>query len=269
MVIPGRRAAANPESRTAACPRSGFRARPFGPSRNDGRPQNAFAPVLGCGRSTQPGADGGECLTHHSMIRGYADTRHQMVRRISLAPPPRFTCFPAMNGRPFLFVSRFSPSALWLWQPQPSVSRSLSLLLSLLALPFAAPAFLGLAAFGSAIGSATPSLSTRWAGAGGTGSGSGRSCAGSSLLKATPSSRRPAPDGSVETTPSGSPSSFQASAAASSSSLSLSSTSPAMMASAIRPEFWRTAASILAAMSGFSFKNCLAFSRPCPMRWLS
>ncbi len=146
---------------------------------------------------------------------------------------------------------------------------SLSLLLSLLALPFAAPAFLGLAAFGSAIGSATPSLSTRWAGAGGTGSGSGRSCAGSSLLKATPSSRRPAPDGSVETTPSGSPSSFQASAAASSSSLSLSSTSPAMMASAIRPEFWRTAASILAAMSGFSFKNCLAFSRPCPMRWLS
>ena len=87
-------------------------------------PQNAFAPVLGCGRSTQPGADGGECLTHHSMIRGYADTRHQMVRRISLAPPPRFTCFPAMNGRSFLFVSRFSPSALWLWQPQPSVSRS-------------------------------------------------------------------------------------------------------------------------------------------------
>jgi hypothetical protein len=147
---------------------------------------------------------------------------------------------------------------------------SLSLLASLLALPFAAPAFLGLAAFGSAIGSATPSPSTRWVGAGGTGSGSGRSCASSSLLKATPSSRRPAPDGSVATTPSGSPSSFQASAASSSSlSLSLSSTSPARMASAIRPEFWRTAASILAAMSGFSFKNCFAFSRPCPMRWLS
>ncbi len=68
-VIPGRRAAANPESRTTACPGSGFRARPFGPSRNDGRPKNAFAPVLGGGRSTQPGADGGECLTHHSMIR--------------------------------------------------------------------------------------------------------------------------------------------------------------------------------------------------------
>jgi len=27
--------------------------------------QNAFAPVLGGGRFTQPGADGGECLTHH------------------------------------------------------------------------------------------------------------------------------------------------------------------------------------------------------------
>jgi hypothetical protein len=30
---------------------------------------NAFAPVLGGGRFTQPGADGGECLTHHRMIR--------------------------------------------------------------------------------------------------------------------------------------------------------------------------------------------------------
>jgi len=28
--------------------------------------KNAFAPVLGGGRSTQPGADGGECLTHHT-----------------------------------------------------------------------------------------------------------------------------------------------------------------------------------------------------------
>jgi hypothetical protein len=33
---------------------------------------NAFAPVLGGGRFTQPGADGGECLTHH-----FNDTRHQ------------------------------------------------------------------------------------------------------------------------------------------------------------------------------------------------
>jgi hypothetical protein len=192
-----------------------------------------------------------------------------MVRRISLAPPPRFTCFPdLLSGyeRP-VFPFRF---ALFTFGTLALAAAAFGVSLSLLALPFAAPAFLGLAAFGSAIGSATPSLSKRWAGAGGTGSGSGRSCAGSSLLKATPSSRRPAPDGSVETTPSGSPSSFQASAAASSSSsLSLSSTSPAMMASAIRPEFWRTAASILAAMSGFSFKNCLAFSRPCPMRWLS
>jgi hypothetical protein len=31
--------------------------------------QNAFAPVLGGGRFTQPGADGGERLTHHYMIR--------------------------------------------------------------------------------------------------------------------------------------------------------------------------------------------------------
>ena len=136
-----------------------------------------------------------------------------------------------------------------------------------LALPFAAPAFLGLAAFGSAIGSATSLTSTSWVGAGRTGSGSGRSCAGSSLLKATPSSRKPAPDGSVATTPSGSPSSFQASAASSSSSLS--SLSPAKIASAIRPAFWRTEASILAATSGLSLRNCLAFSRPCPMRWLS
>jgi hypothetical protein len=33
-------------------------------------PKNAFAPVLGGGRFMQPGADGGECLTHHN-------TRHQ------------------------------------------------------------------------------------------------------------------------------------------------------------------------------------------------
>jgi hypothetical protein len=57
--------------------------------------------------------------------------------------------------------------------------------------------------------------------------------------------------------------------AASSSSFSLSSPSPAMMASATMPAFWRTAASILLAMSGLSLRNTLAFSRPCPMRWLS
>jgi hypothetical protein len=37
---------------------------------NRGRPrytdQSTFAPVLGGGHSTQPGADGGECLTHHT-----------------------------------------------------------------------------------------------------------------------------------------------------------------------------------------------------------
>jgi hypothetical protein len=30
--------------------------------------QNAFAPVLGGGRFTQPGADGGERQTHHRMM---------------------------------------------------------------------------------------------------------------------------------------------------------------------------------------------------------
>jgi hypothetical protein len=66
----------------------------------------------------------------------------------------------------------------------------------------------------------------------------------------------------------GLPASFQASAAASSPSSS-SSLSPCMIASAMMPEFARTCASILLAMSGLSLRNCLAFSRPCPMRTLS
>ena len=197
-----------------------------------------------------------------------------MVRRISLAPPLRLTCFPAMNGRSFLFASSFSPATLWLLQPcglrYARPARTLWPWHSgFLALPFSSlrPSSVFERPLALVIGSATALTSTNWVGVGGTGGGSSdRSCAGSSLLKATPSSRRPAPDGSVATTPSGSPSSFQASAASSSSSLSLSVTSPARIASAIRPEFWRTAASILAAMSGFSFKNCLAFSRSCPMR---
>ena len=45
--------------------------------------------------------------------------------------------------------------------------------------------------------------------------------------------------------------------------------SPARMRSAMRPEFCRTAASILAAMSGLALRKFLAFSRPWPMRWLS
>jgi len=36
------------------------------------RTQNMIAPVLGGGRFTQPGADGGERLTHHK-----DDTRHR------------------------------------------------------------------------------------------------------------------------------------------------------------------------------------------------
>ena len=192
-----------------------------------------------------------------------------MVQRITQAPPPRLTTpayFRAVNG-PF-FLSRFD---LFTFESLTFAATALGSFLlapALLTLPFAAPAFRGLAASGAAIGATASEASTGWVGLGGTGNGSCRTCAGSSLLKVTPSGRRPAPDGSVVTTPSGSPSSFQASAA-SSSSLSLSLVSPAMIASAIRPAFWRTAASILFAISGFSLRNCLAFSRPWPMRWLS
>src|ERR1700730_3055708 len=44
---------------------------------------------------------------------------------------------------------------------------------------------------------------------------------------------------------------------------------PARICSAIRPEFWRIAASIFAVMSGLVLRNALAFSRPWPRRWLS
>src|SRR4051794_10635856 len=47
---------------------------------------------------------------------------------------------------------------------------------------------------------------------------------------------------------------------------SSSSSSPAMIFSAMRPAFARTAASIFAAMSGLVLRNVFAFSRPCPMR---
>jgi hypothetical protein len=187
--------------------------------------KNAFAPVLGGGRSTQPGADGGECLTHHN-------TRHQMVQRKTQAPPPRLTpvlCY-ERPVCPFRFETfnfgslAFAAAAL----------DSFPLAIALLTLPFAAP-FRGLTAFGSVIGATASEISAEWVGLGGTGNGSSRTCAGSSLVRATPSSQRPAPDGSVVTTPPGSPSSFQASAASSSSSLS--SPSPAMIASAINPAF--------------------------------
>ena len=185
-----------------------------------------------------------------------------MVQRITRAPPPRLTNLQAAGGLPFLFS--FGPFTLDLLAFVAAGFGFLPSAIADLALPFADPAFLGLAAFGSVVGLVV-GLATSWTsgalvGLGGTGSGSGRSCAGSLLLKAMPSSRKPAPDGSVATTPSGSPSSFQASAASSSSSLS--SPLPAMIASAIRPAFCRTAASILAATSGFSLRNCLAFSRP-------
>jgi hypothetical protein len=44
---------------------------------------------------------------------------------------------------------------------------------------------------------------------------------------------------------------------------------PARICSAIRPEFWRIAASILAVMSGLALRNAFEFSRPCPSLWLS
>ena len=208
----------------------------------------------------QPGADGGEQgRTPNAIIRMIRVTG--MVQRITRALPPRLTNLQATAGPPFLFP--FEP---FTFDFLASVAAGFGSLLAAIAdldLPFADPAFLGLAAFGSVVGLvvglATSSTSAVLVGVGGTDSGSGRSCAGASLLKATPSSRKPAPEGSVATTPSGGPSSFQASAASSS---SLTSPSPAMIASAIRPAFCRTAASILAATSGFSLRNCLAFSRP-------
>jgi hypothetical protein len=50
---------------------------------------------------------------------------------------------------------------------------------------------------------------------------------------------------------------------------SCSPSSPARIFSAMRPEFCRMAASIRAAISGFCLRKTLAFSRPCPTRWLS
>ena len=178
-----------------------------------------------------------------------------MVQRITRAPPPRLTNPQAIIVLPFLCASVLSPLAIW-------PSRVLPLFLShqrRLRLDLA---------FGNSLsrlslwrrGWATSPTSGSLVGSGGTGGDSGRSCAGASLVKVMPSSRDPAPDGSVATTPSGGPSSFQTSAASSSSSLS--SPSPAIIASAIRPAFCRTAASILPATSGFSLRNCLAFSRP-------
>ena len=44
---------------------------------------------------------------------------------------------------------------------------------------------------------------------------------------------------------------------------------PARICSAIRPEFWRIAASILAVMSGLALRKAFEFSRPWPSLWLS
>ena len=55
----------------------------------------------------------------------------------------------------------------------------------------------------------------------------------------------------------------------SSSSSSSSSLPEVLSAAPRRPALARMADSILAAMSGFSARKAFAFSRPCPMRWLS
>src|SRR5215208_5644275 len=53
------------------------------------------------------------------------------------------------------------------------------------------------------------------------------------------------------------------------SSAGASAVSLACNASISRPAFWRILPSILAAISGLSFRKVLAFSRPWPRRWLS
>src|SRR6185437_1581328 len=77
-------------------------------------PKTHIAPVLGGGRFTQPGTDGGECSTRH-----YGDTHYRMVRRISpgaaAAPVQTSTPFiPAQAGIQFLthyaLAPRFPPS---------------------------------------------------------------------------------------------------------------------------------------------------------------
>src|SRR5215813_11849906 len=62
---------------------------------------------------------------------------------------------------------------------------------------------------------------------------------------------------------------FKAYSSAGSSPSASRSAAPARICSAIRPEFWRIAVSILAEMSGLVFRKALAFSRPWPRRWLS
>src|SRR5215471_3383955 len=78
--------------------------------------KNAFAPVLGGGRFTQPGADGGERLTQ--IIRMMRVTA--MVQRITRAPPPRLTNPQASIGLLFLCASVLAPLAIW-----PSRARTL------------------------------------------------------------------------------------------------------------------------------------------------
>jgi len=53
-------------------------------------PKNALAPVLGGGRFTQPGADGGERLTRHQI--GAADNtgrRRRALQATHRSSPPR------------------------------------------------------------------------------------------------------------------------------------------------------------------------------------
>ena len=209
----------------------------------------------------QPGADGGECLTHH-WTRVTA-----MVQRITRAPQPRLT-----KLRPLAACLPFALRALHLGLFG-LCGRSVRLIS--LSLGVRAPGFAfcssGLPRFRGLWFCEWLSNAFDFDGLGRRGQDRQRlgphlrrvfAPGGCALLAKTGSGRQRRYNAA------GSPSSFQASAA-SSSSLSLSAISPAMIASAISPAFWRTAASILLAMSGFSLRNCLAFSRPWPMRWLS
>ena len=113
----------------------------------------------------------------------------RMVQRITQAPPPRLTLLRLGYERP-AFPFRFETFTFGSLAFAAAALDSFLLAVALLTLPFAAPAFRGLAASGSAIGATASEISTGWVGLGGTGgdscSDSCRTCAGSSFERATP-----------------------------------------------------------------------------------
>src|SRR6476620_10199606 len=71
--------------------------------------QNAFAPVLGGGRFTQPGADGGERLTQS--YERYASPGNGAADNSGAAASPYYP--QAITGLPFLCASVLSLLAIW------------------------------------------------------------------------------------------------------------------------------------------------------------